>query len=109
MSAPNPDAGLARQITSNGAHQIINAIVLSERFASGDSFITLDLRLARTFAVGRARFTAIAEVFNAFNVANPTGYNDQLNQPNYGQTSARIGQAFGSGPRAAQLGVRLTF
>jgi hypothetical protein len=106
----NPDGSVTIVRPRTPFNQIINPIVLPERFASGDSFITLDLRVARTFPVGPVRFTAIAEVFNVFNIANLTGYNDQLNQPNYGQPSARIGQAFGSGgPRAAQLGARVRF
>ena len=52
----------------------------------------------------------IAEVFNLFNVSNLTGYSGVLNQPNYGQPSARVGQVFGTGgPRAGQLAARLTF
>jgi hypothetical protein len=50
------------------------------------------------------------EVFNLFNVANLTGYSNILNQPNYGQPSARAGQVFGpGGPRAVQLAMRLDF
>jgi hypothetical protein len=52
----------------------------------------------------------MVEGFNIFNVANLTGYSNILNQPNYGQPSARAGQVFGTGgPRAFQLGVRLEF
>jgi hypothetical protein len=52
----------------------------------------------------------MGEVFNLFNVANLTGYSGILNQPNYGQPSARVGQVFGSGgPRACQLAARVTF
>jgi hypothetical protein len=41
-------------------------------------------------------------------VANLTGYNAVLNQPNYSQPSARVGQAFGSGgPRTFQLAARM--
>lgn len=52
----------------------------------------------------------MAEAFNVFNIANLTGYNNVLNQPNYGQPSARVGQVFGTGgPLAFQFGARLTF
>ena len=52
----------------------------------------------------------IGEVFNVFNVANLTGYSNVLNQPNYGQPSARAGQAFGTGgPRAFQVALRVEF
>jgi hypothetical protein len=52
----------------------------------------------------------MAEAFNALNIANLMGYSNVLNQPNYGQPAARVGQVFGTGgPRAFQLGTRLEF
>jgi hypothetical protein len=59
---------------------------------------------------GGVQLTLIGEVFNLFNVANLTGYSDVLNQPNYGQPSARIGQVFGTGgPPAFQFAASLVF
>jgi hypothetical protein len=52
----------------------------------------------------------MGEVFNLFNIANLSGYNNMLNQVNYGTPSTRAGQVFGSGgPRAFQFATRLQF
>ena len=70
-------------------------------------------------------------MFNAFNIANLTGYSFNLDQAaagsvcqqgsvapgstgaigcSFGQATQRAGQTFGSaGPRAVQLGARFTF
>ena len=92
-------------------NQVINPIVLPEQFASGDRFVTQDVRLTRRIALGKAvRLHLIGEVFNLFNVANLTGYSGVLNQLGYGQPTARAGQVFGTGgPRAFQFATRLEF
>jgi len=92
-------------------NQIINPISLPAVFSNGDSFVSQDLRLTRKIALNEPlTLSLIAEAFNVFNIANLTGYSSVLNQPNYGQPSARVGQAFGTGgPRAFQLGTRLEF
>ncbi len=92
-------------------NQIINPITLPEVFSNGDSFISQDLRLTRRIALQEhLSLSLIGEAFNVFNIANLTGYSNLLNQPNYGQPGARVGQVFGTGgPRAFQLGARLTF
>jgi hypothetical protein len=92
-------------------NQIISPIVLPETFASGDSFITQDVRITRRLqAASRVRVLLVGEVFNLFNVANLTGYSSVLNQVNYGQPSGRAGQVFGSGgARAIQFAARLEF
>lgn len=92
-------------------NQIINPITLPERFSHGDGFITQDIRLTKRIGLNRSvQLALIAEVFNVFNVANLTGYSGVLNQPAYGQPSARAGQVFGTGgPRAMQFAARLVF
>jgi hypothetical protein len=92
-------------------NQIINPISLPDGFSNGDTFISQDLRLIRKINLKEPlELSLVAEVFNVFNIANLTGYSNVLNQPNYGQASARVGQVFGTGgPRAFQLGSRLTF
>jgi len=92
-------------------NQIISPIVLPGKISSGDSFISQDVRLTRKFYIKeKVTLALIGEVFNLFNVANLTGYNNVLNQPNYGQPSARAGQAFGTGgPRAFQVALRVEF
>jgi hypothetical protein len=79
-------------------------------FAFGDAFCTVDLRLTRTFVVGRVHFDAIAEVFNLFNTRNYTAFDANLLSPTFGQPTALASQIFGSGgPRAGQFGFRLSF
>jgi hypothetical protein len=92
-------------------NQVLNPITLPDAISSGDSFITQDVRVTKDLRFGgSAVLSLIAEVFNLFNVSNLTGYSGVLNQPNYGQPSARVGQVFGTGgPRAGQLAARLTF
>src|SRR5262249_8155358 len=73
-------------------NQIINPITLPTVFSNGDSFISQDLRLTRRIAIKESfTLSLIAEAFNVFNIANLTGYSNVLNQPNYGQPSARVG------------------
>jgi hypothetical protein len=92
-------------------NQVINPITLPDKFWNGDSFITQDLRVLRKVAIGETyTLNLMGEVFNLFNIANLSGYNNMLNQVNYGVPSTRAGQVFGSGgPRAFQFATRLVF
>ena len=115
------EAGTRRILNADGSttvirprtpfNQMINPITLPQGFSSGDSFITQDFRVSRRIDLGESfKLSLMAEVFNAFNIANLSGYNNVLNQVNYGQPSARAGQVFGSGgPRAFQFATRLEF
>src|SRR5262249_24412692 len=103
-------------------------IVLPDKFASGDSFLTHDLRLTRSISVTeRVRLMLIGEGFNIFNIANLTGYSGTLKacgrRPTsagpptlpasgllFGQPTNRVNPVFGSGgPRAFQFAARLNF
>ncbi|HWS55963.1 MAG TPA: hypothetical protein VN228_17620, partial [Pyrinomonadaceae bacterium] len=98
----------------------------------GDSFNSFDLRLSRPVQLGeRVRIEPIVEVFNLFNVTNVLGVsnvnysgfsnvlvrdsNDPaspgfLRSSGFGRPVTTAGGVFGSGgPRALQLGARLTF
>jgi hypothetical protein len=92
-------------------NQVISPIVLPAQISPGDSFVSQDVRLTKKFNIKeRVTVSLIGEVFNLFNIANLTGYSNVLNQPNYGQPSARAGQAFGTGgPRAFQVASRVEF
>lgn len=92
-------------------NQIINPIALPEQFSNGDSFVTQDVRLTKRIRIhGTLQLSLICEVFNVFNIANLTGYSGVLNQPGYGQPSARVGQVFGTGgPRAFQFAAQVLF
>jgi hypothetical protein len=96
-----------------------------------DTFSSLDLRVSKTFAVGRARIEGMAELFNVFNTANIlgtstvnySGYANVLvrdsNDPaspgylkssQFGTPVSTAGGVFGSGgARALQLAARFTF
>jgi carboxypeptidase family protein len=107
----NPDKTITVIRPRTPFNQVINPITLPDQFSNGDSFITQDLRLTRKINLAEERrLWLISEVFNLFNISNLAGYNNVLNQVNYGQPSARAGQVFGSGgPRAFQFAARLEF
>jgi hypothetical protein len=72
-------------------NQIINPISLPGGFSNGDSFVSQDLRLTRNVSVNEfLKISLFAEGFNVLNIANLTGYSNVLNQPNFGQPSARV-------------------
>ena len=97
-----------------------------------DRFDSLDLRIARPFALrGSVKIEPIVEIFNVFNVTNFLGYNKKnysgfanalvrdsgdpstpgyLTSSSFGRPVSTAGGVFGSGgPRAAQLAVRVLF
>ncbi len=100
-------------------------IVLPDKFAFGDSFISHDLRLTRTIRITEnVRLNLIGEGFNIFNVANLTGFSGTLDQyvrpvgttpgrnPDFafGQATGRVNSIFGTGgPRQFQIAARLSF
>jgi hypothetical protein len=84
---------------------------LPSSYDLGRPIITQDFRLTKTFAVKeRYKFQVFGEAFNAFNIANLTGYSYTLTSAAFGQPTQRSGQTFGSsGPRALQVGGRFSF
>jgi hypothetical protein len=99
--------------TRDARNQAIAAVTLPAEYQLGDSFSSQDLRVTKTFNLGgqQTKLAVFAEVFNVFNVANLGGYSYNLsNTATFGQPTTRASQVFGSGgPRAFQLGGRLTF
>jgi hypothetical protein len=97
--------------------QTIPQLVLPSSYKLGDGFFTQDVRVTKTFHWGeRFRLAIFGEMFNIFNVANVGGFNysvDSVRTPqtfSFGQPTQRTTQVFGSGgPRALQLGARITF
>jgi hypothetical protein len=98
----------------------IPALILPSTFEFGDDFQSHDLRFSKTFKFNeRLAVQGLFEVFNIFNTANLGGHPGALDAVastggaqvfNFGQPTARAGQAFGTGgPRAIQLGARITF
>jgi hypothetical protein len=104
---------IAGTLTAGG--QTAPFLTLPDRFTFDDSFFTQDVRLTRTFPLGGdgARLLLMAEVFNLFNTANLIPLNNSGNLANsktFGQPGSRFSQVFGSGgPRALQLGARISF
>jgi len=93
--------------------QLAPTLILPASYSFNDNFFTQDLRLSRTFPLTgeRVRLVLFGEVFNLLNTANLFQYSGNLNDPaSFGQPAARFTQVFGSGgPRAFQLGARLSF
>lgn len=102
---------LAGRLTPGG--QTAPVLTLPANYSFNDNFFTQDLRLSRAFHLRgeRVRLVLFGEVFNLFNTANLVGYSGNLVNPaEFGQPAARFSQIFGSGgPRAFQLGVRVSF
>lgn len=84
-----------------------------------DSFNALDIRVSKQFTFAeKVSVEPIFEVFNLFNTTNIlgvsntnySGFGNVLGTENFGQPLTTAGGLFGSGgPRAVQLGARLTF
>lgn len=96
-----------------GGGQTAPRVVLPAQYSFNDVFFTQDLRLSRTFsfATERVRLVLLGEVFNLLNTANLVQYSGNIaNSAEFGQPGARFNQVFGSGgPRAFQLGARVSF
>jgi hypothetical protein len=87
-------------------------VTLPESFAFNDTFFTQDVRVTHTLPLyARVRLLVFGEVFNLFNTANLVQYSGNLLEPStFGQPGGRFTQIFGSGgPRAFQLGARVSF
>jgi carboxypeptidase family protein len=97
--------------TKDAQGRFIPPLTLPARYAFGDNFQALDLRLSRAFVFReRWRLSLIGEVFNLYNKANLTGYSGDLTSAAFGQPTSRATQVFGSGgPRAFQLALRVSF
>jgi hypothetical protein len=91
--------------------QVIAPLTLPADYEFGDSFSSQDIRVTKTFAFSSVKLAVFVEGFNVFNVANLGGYSFNLsNSATFGQPTNRASQVFGSGgPRAFQIGGRLTF
>jgi Carboxypeptidase regulatory-like domain len=87
-------------------------VTLPSAYAFNDNFFTSDVRITHTFRLNeRVRLLVFSEVFNLFNTANLVQYSGNLlERSTFGQPAGRFTQIFGSGgPRAFQLGARISF
>jgi len=99
--------------TRDARNQVIAALTLPAEYQLGDGFSSQDVRITKTFTLRNSttKIAVFAEGFNVFNVANLSNYSFNLsNAATFGQPTTRAQQVFGSGgPRAFQLGGRITF
>jgi hypothetical protein len=95
------------------ANMLARQLTMTDDYSFDDNFFSQDLRITRSFrfASWRVRLAVFAEVFNLLNTANLVGFSGNLANPDtFGKPNARFTQVFGSGgPRAFQLGARLSF
>jgi hypothetical protein len=92
-------------------------LALPSDYQFGDPTISQDFRLTKTFTFKeRYKVSILGEMFNAFNIANLTypgsafTLDNKGATPAFGQPTQRQNQTFGSGgPRAVQVGARITF
>jgi len=91
--------------------QTFPRVTLPSQYELGDRFFSQDLRVTKRFRYKeRAEWQIFGEVFNLLNTANLSGYADSLLGPGFGLPTARFSSIFGTGgPRAFQVGTRLSF
>ena len=91
--------------------QTFPVVTLPQNFSTGDIFNSQDLRVTKIFKFKeRLQWQIFGEVFNIFNTANLSGYENNLLAPGFGQPTSRFSSVFGTGgPRSFQFGTRLSF
>jgi hypothetical protein len=104
----------------NAKGSAFTPLALPSDYQFGDPMFSQDFRLTKSIKLKeRGKLNIFGEVFNAFNISNLSGYSMTLDAKNanpaaqtfaFGQPTQRVNQTFGSGgPRAFQLGARLSF
>lgn len=94
----------------DGQGATISPLSLPTNFDFGDDFWSHDVRFTKTVKIKeRYQVQGFLEVFNILNISNLTGFSTTIGSA-FGQPTARVGQAFGTGgPRAFQFGGRFSF
>jgi hypothetical protein len=98
----------------------IPKLILPTNYTFGDNVFSQNFRLLKTFKYKEHyQLQVMGEMFNALNIANLSGYGSQIDTVNanpaaqaykFGQPTQRSAQTFGqTGPRAVQVGARITF
>lgn len=98
-------------IPKDARGQTIPFLTLPANYSFGDGFSSQDIRLTKKFTwKEHLTLSVFGEMFNVFNIANLSGYSFTLTSPAFGQPTQRQSQVFGSGgPRAVQIGARISF
>jgi len=107
----NWNSTYAGKTDGTGQHKM-PTLTLPSNFSLGRPFNSQDARLTKTFTYHeRYKLSVFAEMFNVFNYSNYGGYTyDPSNSTGFGIPTQRVTQVFGSGgPRAVQVGGRVTF
>jgi len=95
-------------------------LILPPTYNFGDSVFSTNIRLLKTFTYKeRYKFQVLAEMFNVLNIANLSTYGTAIDTVaanpatqafKFGQPTQRSIQTFGqTGPRAVQVGARVSF
>ena len=95
----------------DGTGKKMPTLTLPANFNLGRPFDSQDLRLTKTFTYHeRYKLSVFGEMFNIFNYSNYGGYTFDPSSSRFGIATQRATQVFGSGgPRAVQVGGRVTF
>ena len=95
----------------DGTGKKMPTLTLPANFSLGRPFDSQDLRLTKTFTYHeRYKLSVFGEMFNIFNYSNYGGYTFDPSSSRFGIATQRATQVFGSGgPRAVQVGGRVTF
>jgi hypothetical protein len=89
----------------------IPTLSIPSNFSFGRVFQSQDARLTKTFTYHeRYKLSVFAEMFNIFNYSNVSGQSSDPSSAAFAVPTQRVTQVFGSGgPRAVQVGGRITF
>jgi hypothetical protein len=99
-------------IQGTAGRPLVDGEFIDRNAGTGPDFLTLNLRLSRTFALaGPVRLEAMAEVFNLTNCENVVAMNGNFGPGAYPTNpSATFGQITAVGePRSVQFALRLSF
>lgn len=99
-------------VQGTAGRPIVDGAFIPRNAGVGDTFVSLGVRVSRTFALGsRTQLEALAEVFNLTNAVNETARNTNFGTGAYPSApSATFNQVTAVGdPRSAQFALRVRF
>lgn len=107
----NWNANEAGKPDGTGQGKILPKLTLPANFNLGRPFNSQDIRLTKTFTYREHyKLNIFGEMFNVFNYANYSGQSFDPSSSEFGIPTNRVTQVFGTGgPRAVQVGARITF